>query len=463
MKKIVVILVLVLSPFAMGLYAQCDSVKDITVNGGGNPVLSNDRDNLLKERFSPNLLDVMQSNSNVMGHFQGFYKSIPCYDGMRYFNSMEELFNEIDKLGSMEEEELASYEDSIGFMSFGRKSETIYWQILKELGEPFGVEYFGDEEMDTIDVEFTTEDALVYVSQYPQYLEVLMSTISEEGYDDYDIDEFIPKYYLNRFRYVMNEDRMFQVEGRIYKVFTDYVIWASISNINVLFDVTEANIDDFVTGLDDDEEEGGSGGMMYGTKPPTDNEIGTNTSERYNPFPGCSGRTKGTLGRKGITDVRSFYTSGDKTYVVANFYCLTGWYEINVGTWYKPNYVPSGDYWYCNAFYNLRAWWRGCKNCDTWVMCRRTLNASFCTEIWADQTVYNIPETTYKSSKPERKSDDKLSIFLQNFKFLFYSNGDRVPIEISSLFNITGTVWIATASRTFAFGEDVPIRTGGRR
>ena len=80
MKKILVILSLVLSPFAMGLYAQCDSVKDITVNGGGDPVLSNDRDNLLKERFLPNLLDVMQSNSNVMGHFQGFYSNDVFYD-----------------------------------------------------------------------------------------------------------------------------------------------------------------------------------------------------------------------------------------------------------------------------------------------------------------------------------------------------------------------------------------------
>ena len=80
MKNILVILSLVLSPFAMGLYAQCDSVKDITVNGGGSPVLSNDRENLLKERFSPNLLDVMLSNSNVMGHFQGFYSSAIFYD-----------------------------------------------------------------------------------------------------------------------------------------------------------------------------------------------------------------------------------------------------------------------------------------------------------------------------------------------------------------------------------------------
>ena len=136
-------------------------------------------------------------------------------NGMRVFDSMEELVNEINRLDNMEEEELEAYENSIGFQSFGRMSESVYWQILRELGEPFGVEYFGDEEMSEMDVEFTTEDAFVYVSLYPKYLEVLKSTISEEGQEDYDIDEFLPKYYLNRFRYVMNENRMFQVAERI--------------------------------------------------------------------------------------------------------------------------------------------------------------------------------------------------------------------------------------------------------
>ncbi len=108
--------------------------------------------------------------------------------GMRVFNSMDELFEEVKYVNSMDEDELTAYENQIGFQSFGRVSESVYWQILKELGEPLGYEYLGDEEMDDVDYEFTVENAQEYVSQYPEYLK-LCSSIAEDGEEEY---EFLP-------------------------------------------------------------------------------------------------------------------------------------------------------------------------------------------------------------------------------------------------------------------------------
>ena len=61
MKK--VILILVFGSFAMGLHAQCDSLKDATIYVGGNPVLSNYKSNLLPERLQSDLLEMIQNTS----------------------------------------------------------------------------------------------------------------------------------------------------------------------------------------------------------------------------------------------------------------------------------------------------------------------------------------------------------------------------------------------------------------
>lgn len=78
-------LIIVLMSLMIVLRAQCDSVKDVTINVDGISVLSDYnsiRDNLLKERSQFNLLEIIQNPSNewFMGHFQPFYKSMVCYE-----------------------------------------------------------------------------------------------------------------------------------------------------------------------------------------------------------------------------------------------------------------------------------------------------------------------------------------------------------------------------------------------
>ena len=75
MKK--VILVLVFGSFAMGLRAQCDSLKDVTITIEGTPVLYDYNGlhyNPLTQPFNTNLFDIMQNpnNARFMKHFQAF-------------------------------------------------------------------------------------------------------------------------------------------------------------------------------------------------------------------------------------------------------------------------------------------------------------------------------------------------------------------------------------------------------
>ena len=69
-----IVLVLIFSSFAMGLRAQCDSLKDVTIHVTGTPVLSDYRriqNNLLTERFRFNLLEIY--SVEFIAHFQPFY------------------------------------------------------------------------------------------------------------------------------------------------------------------------------------------------------------------------------------------------------------------------------------------------------------------------------------------------------------------------------------------------------
>jgi hypothetical protein len=122
--------------------------------------------------------------------------------------------------------------------------------------------------------------------------------------------------------------------------------------------------------------------------------------------------------------------------------------------------------WSVDAFYYVYAEWRGGKNC-VWIPCKRTLNVDICMEIWQekhlekgtliDNTVHSVTNN-YNSSKPEKSR--KRQIF---YGFLGHERDASVPHTAKkqpSMYNLTGKIWIATVSRSFNFGNDIPVKKG---
>ncbi|MDR1793652.1 MAG: hypothetical protein LBR36_09510 [Bacteroidales bacterium] len=365
---------------------------------------------------------------------------------MRTFSDYDALFEEVESVSNMDETELRNHEMQIGFESFGRISDSIYRQILKDVGTSMGYSCeLGAEEMNDADVEFTSEDAQAYVSLHPEYL-TLCSSITESGEEEY---EFLPKYWNSQFRYVMNEDKMFKVGDNIFKVFDGAVLYTSIGNASDLYAITEANIDYILEVIEDTASVDSihvfaktqkCGGKIKDVfiKESSNSSESTYYKSANNR---CSGRLNGTFGRFSIENVASDNTINshiianpdDRVRVVGNFYCRT----------------QEETYWTYSAksSYSVFAEWRGCKKC-VWVCCKRTLNSDFCFETLHDDTIYSKTEV-YKSSKAEWSHSNE--VFFKRSQFPFYASGVKMKLSWSSIYNLKGSIWVATASCSFDY------------
>ena len=353
-------------------------------------------------------------------------------DNMRVFDSMDKLFEEIDNLEAMNEQDLEAYENTIGFQSFGRTAESIYWQILKERGEELGYDCeLGGEAMSDADVEFTAEDAQVYVSQYPEYLEI-RSSVVEGGEKEY---EFLPKYFLNRFRYVMNNDRMFQVDDNVFKVFKNAVIYTSVEDANVLYGVTEDNIENTINGILIHGAAGENGTIsifMQYAKKNKDSVVCTNCDIDPPTPTGPCGKIGGTYNRDYI-ETESPVAANNKERVLGMFMCESG------------NSLIYDKYWTLDAHVTIHAEWRGCKRC-MWISCKRTLHTDFHMEIWY-QDCDGTPKihdyySQYTSREPEKDYVRKAL-----YKDIDLSQNATYTHIRPSIYNLCGDYWIATTSR----------------
>jgi hypothetical protein len=327
---------------------------------------------------------------------------------MRTFSSMDELFKEVEKVNSMDEEELQKYEESIGFSSFGREADVIYYPIAIQIEKK--------------EQEFTVEQAMDYVSKYPEYLELIT---------DDDVDQvFISKYFSASFRYVMNTNRMFRVKEDIYKVFNAIVFYTSIENADALYDITEENI--WIT-IKDIIENGEKAISVFSITPcrksllsphlkvlieelAKKNGEGSNpVKEPHTPMGACQ-RTSGCLSCKYITAV-SPIASNNKERVLGEF---------------KYEYYKKNNSYRAEA--KIYAQWRGGKK-SVWVGCKRTLNTNYNVEIYADNTIWNV-YSKYKSAKPEYSYTREL--FSVTASYSNFANG--------SIYNLCGKFWIATTT-----------------
>jgi len=330
---------------------------------------------------------------------------------MRTFASMEELFVEVEKVISMDVQEIENYEKTIGFCSFGRMTNDIYYPIVEPIVEN--------------ELDFSIDQAREYVMQYPKYLEIITD---EDG--EY---EFVQKYRCELFRYIMNEDRLFQVDENIYKVFNEVVISTTVEKAGILSAITEESIDRIIQEIDNGQNTEITVSCSRITKSTDDDDTtkdkpdargGTRiiTTPPNGPTPGPCGRQYGTYGRYEIYR-ESPVASNNQEKVIGRFRC---------DSWENP-----ADF-QCITSVFIYAKWRGkCKHC-IWVGCWRTLNMDFNIEIWHENTRYSIHHQD-KTSKP--KYDYGLTLFNKMGAY------DKGKVFRSSIYNLCGRFWIATTER----------------
>lgn len=287
--------------------------------------------------------------------------------------------------------------------------------------------------MDDIDYEFTVEDAQEHVSQYPKYLELKM-IFSENGEEREGSDEnyaFVTKYRTNLFRYIMNEDRIFQVGEDIYRVFENIVFRAPIDNFDILLEITENNVQEYIEriyvaiagGYENELDYSIFTSRLKSATQTSGSDGDENSSSGVNTAGAC-GRTNGNYNRSLILN-RSPVASNNQEVVLGEFYCYS----------YKKNTTL----WRCIAGYEIYAWWKGkCKRC-VWIGCKRTLNTDFHMEIWYDNNLYHFHEQ-YKTSKPVKKINP--TIFTRDTPL-------NVNQSVGSIYNMCGKYWIATTSCEF--------------
>ena len=262
-----------------------------------------------------------KKDPNGQGLFSKRLTSQTVSSGMRAFDSMDELFEEVNLLSSMDEDELESYENRIGFQSFGRIAESVYYQILRERAEELGVDELGDN-----DTELTMSDAQTFVAQYPEYLELKKIIYADDcGYVPENGDEyrFTRKYGDEPFRYIMNEDRMFQVEDMVFRVFEEMTIGTSIENIGALYGIGEGNFGEMLQLY---EQESADKGIPFvkiqkgGPDPtPSQQAVSCGTSygweiELYSPVTSKKERVKGIFWEYSTYSVKSGGSSADIIY-----------------------------------------------------------------------------------------------------------------------------------------------------
>ncbi len=115
---------------------------------------------------------------------------------MRNFDTYNDMMEEVSRLASMTTEELAEYENSIGYNSFGKVADEVYYSL------------FGNEEK----LERMTRDDLSnLINANSEFIQIVNESDDTESAET--------KYYMSPFRYIMNRDCMFRVDNIVYKIF----------------------------------------------------------------------------------------------------------------------------------------------------------------------------------------------------------------------------------------------------
>ena len=156
----------------------------------------------------------------------------PVASNIRVFSSVDELFTEIDKTLAMSLEELYIHEKTlnqsvsaggsmlrtaaVGFNSFGKIADMLYESIAVN------------------EDEYTLEQVRALVSMHPEHLVLIKE---EDGYYTFET-----RLFDSDLRFIINEDRMFQMRDTLVKVLDSATIFTSKANYRELLAITDANV-----------------------------------------------------------------------------------------------------------------------------------------------------------------------------------------------------------------------------
>ena len=126
------------------------------------------------------------------------------------FSSIEDVSEKLANVITMSSDELRDYEESKGYISYGRKCEEIFQSV----------------DFDS----FQTQDEIFeFVAENSDYLEL----VTDQNGDVY----LETKLRNNEYRYIVNEDKMYVINDRVYKVFNEGEISTKIENREALSNI----------------------------------------------------------------------------------------------------------------------------------------------------------------------------------------------------------------------------------
>jgi hypothetical protein len=130
-------------------------------------------------------------------------------DGMMVFKNLDEYKQAVNKSLMLNRDELQLSEESNNFSSYGRLSEVFYSSFDFET--------------------FESVNEIKKVANSNHFIE--MNEVNGELYLDIS-------FYNHIDRYIMNENRMYQISDTVLKVFKNGIAYANISEINLLKSIT---------------------------------------------------------------------------------------------------------------------------------------------------------------------------------------------------------------------------------
>ncbi len=138
-------------------------------------------------------------------------------NGLKSFDSYDELFDELETVNNMTIEELVDYEDAQDFNSFGKISDQLYFDFLEDSTASF-------------------DDVQDFIKLHPKYVELVIESDTS----------FVPTYETS-LRYIMNDDRMFKVQDTLFKVFKTGIVSTLYANYDDLYHLEDKDLGDLDT------------------------------------------------------------------------------------------------------------------------------------------------------------------------------------------------------------------------
>ncbi len=135
------------------------------------------------------------------------------------FNSDKEYIETLDKVLSMNPQELKAYEESKGYKSFGRLCDEIYYNINPE-------DFKSIEEVKT------------FVSKNSEYLRLV-----EDENGEFSLETILSD---NPNRYLINDDKMFIINKNVYKVFEEGIVTTQVERKEFLKGINDKNISKYI-------------------------------------------------------------------------------------------------------------------------------------------------------------------------------------------------------------------------